>query len=46
MVKTKIKKDDKPEFIKWVKPNKTEIKTNTLPATIAYAQELGWKRKK
>lgn len=29
----------------WIKPNGTEIETNDLPATIAYAESLGWKRK-
>jgi len=36
---------DKPKFTTWVKENKTEIKLNNAPATIAQAQANGWKRK-
>jgi hypothetical protein len=34
----------KQNMIKWVKPNKTEVETNDLPATIEMAEKLGWKR--
>jgi hypothetical protein len=33
------------KLIEWIKPNKNTIKTNNLPATVAYAEKLGWKRK-
>lgn len=29
----------------WVKEDKTEIKLNDNPATVAKAESLGWKRK-
>lgn len=32
------------DVIKWVKPNGVEISTNTLAATIEYAESLGWER--
>jgi len=31
--------------IVWVKPNKNEITTNDLPATVSRAESLKWKRK-
>jgi hypothetical protein len=33
-----------PKMIKWVKPNKVEVETNDLPATVAEAERLKWKR--
>lgn len=35
---------DKPETAVWVKPNGKEITINCLPATVEYAESLGWKR--
>jgi len=33
------------ELITWVKDNGDEIKINTLPATVAHAEQMGWKKK-
>ncbi len=30
----------------WIRPDNTDIETNDLPATIKYAQSLGWEEKK
>ena len=30
--------------MKWTKPNGNTIETNDEPATIAYAEKLGWKK--
>lgn len=36
----------KPGMIEWEKPNGSKIKTNTAPANIEKAKELGWKEVK
>ena len=33
-------------MITWTKPNGNEIQTNDLPATVAQAEKLKWKRVK
>ena len=33
---------EEPKPIEWVKPNKTKVETNDLPANIEAALELGW----
>ena len=39
------KKEDKPKFDIWVKPNKTEIRLNRSEATVEKAKEMKWKKK-
>jgi len=34
-----------PKLTVWVKPDKTEIKLNDEPATVAAAKLLGWTKK-